>query len=239
MAEGDGDAGAQETIEKLQQRLEEVEKSRDKIKNALVNANTEAAEFRNRLESFESLGVELEELKEIVAGRGGEEHDSEVEKLTAQLEAAQKRQEKLEQAIHDRDRQSDQDFVRRELAAAGAEHDAYPRLLEPVARSMIEVERKNGKREITIRDENGTPMVRDDGEPFEVSDLVGWMSDQEQYFPLFKGEGVAGGGASGRSGGGAARRKPLKEMSDREKVEFIDKHGQEAYEELVMETYAG
>lgn len=142
----------------------------------------------------------------------------------------QRRAEEREKALLS---QLDHHLRDQAILAAGAEHDAYTHLLPDVVSRYVTVREEDGKRVPVVLDDAGKVRYNDAGDRMTVAEFVGWMKGQERYWPLFKGEGMAGGGASGRGGAGGARSKPIKDMSESEKVAFVHEHGLDRYLELL------
>lgn len=65
-----------------------------------------------------------------------------------------------------------------------------------------------------------------------IAEYVKEWAESEEAEPFLAATNATGGGASGRSPGGAAT-KSLKEMSETEKMDYIDRHGYESYRDLV------
>lgn len=65
-----------------------------------------------------------------------------------------------------------------------------------------------------------------------IGEYVEEWAESEEAEPFLAATNATGGGASGRSPGGAAT-KSLSEMSENERMDFIDQHGIDRYRELV------
>lgn len=217
------------------------EKDLKEVKAALARANKEAGDRRKAIQQWEALGKSPEEISELLeaqeeAEQRKAEQKGEWEKLRTQL------QEKHTQALGEKDeviagleKQLDRLIIDHAIVEGASEHEGFADLLPKHARDFIRIEQENGSRRAIVVDEKGERRINDDGSDMTISELVGWMKTQERYHPLFKGNGVAGGGAGGGSGaGGAGHRKSLKDMTEQEKMDFIDQHGQEEYEKKVM-----
>lgn len=83
------------------------------------------------------------------------------------------------------------------------------------------------------RDKDGNVVIVGlDGEPTDMEGLIEQFKGHPELLSLFKPNGQAGGGAEGRKGAGGAH-KQLSEMSETEKMDYIDQHGIDAYKELL------
>jgi hypothetical protein len=162
------------------------------------------------------------------------EEKGEWEKLRGQL---QEQHQKQIQEWEGREKtllsQLDQKIVDEAILGAAAQHDAYAHLLPKYAKDFVKVVEEDGRRRPVVVDERGDRRLNEKGEDMTIPQLVEWMKVQEQYWPLFKGHGVAGGGSSGRSGAGGAHSKKISEMSEAEKVAFVQEHGLDRYKELI------
>lgn len=180
-------------------------------------------------ERWERLTTEEQEREQRKAEEKGE-----WEKLRAQLqEKHSERENELKGRLESLQVQLDDTIVDSQLLQAAAEHEAYAKLLPEHARKHIEVQEVDGRRVAVVVDGSGERMLDDDGNDMTIAGLVAWMSEQEEYWPLFKGKGVAGGGAAGRNGAGRAHRKSLKDMSEKERMDLIDEMEPEEYAKLV------
>lgn len=65
-----------------------------------------------------------------------------------------------------------------------------------------------------------------------IAEYVEEWAESEEAEPFLAATNATGGGASGRSPGGAVT-KPLSEMSEEEKMDFIDRHGLERFKEAL------
>jgi hypothetical protein len=148
-------------------------------------------------------------------------------------------QTKHEAALREREEQAGKiasqldRYIRDEaILRAAAEENAYPNLLPKVVQEFVRVVDEDGERRAVVVDERGQRRLNDRGQDMSIRDLVAWMKTQEEYWPLFRGQGVAGGGAVGRSGTGSPR-KSHKDMSEMERVAYIQEHGLDKYRELL------
>lgn len=151
------------------------------------------------------------------------------EQIQAKHEAALKeREESVGRISSQLDR-----YIRDEaILRAAAEENAYPNLLPKVVQEFVRVVDENGERRAVVVDERGQRRLNDSGKDMSIREFVAWMKGQEEYWPLFRGQGVAGGGAVGRSGAGSPR-KSHKEMTEMERVSYIQEHGLDKYRELL------
>ena len=88
---------------------------------------------------------------------------------------------------------------------------------------------------------DGTPLLDDEGNAMSVDGLVASLKANDEFTAAFKGTGNTGGGAlpDGGSGsapanGGGTNNAPSRrsKMTPRQKVDFINEHGDPAYQDL-------
>lgn len=222
----------------------------DEVKG-LKSALDKEREARKRLEGqlgeipddWQDRLSEWEKLKEAERERERRkaEERGEFDKLRQQV---QEQHEQARQEWQDQLQKVESQLVEKirdeAIASAGSEHDAHVHLLVTHARDFVRIEDKNGGRVPVVVDEDGTRRINNEGEDMTIPELVAWMKEQKFYQPLFKASGATGGGAAGGDGAGSpGTRKKLNEMTDREKRDFIEEHGFDAYREKIQEAFAG
>lgn len=214
----------------------------DKLKASLSKANQEAAQRRHALQRWEELGLSPEDVAALKEAREADERKKaeeagEFEKLREQMQDKhQKQLAALEDEKANLASQLDRVLVDDQILRAAGKHEAFAHLLPEYARKFVRTEVVNGERRVVVVDENGDRRLDDEGRDMTVDQLVSWMRSQETYGPLFKGKGVAGGGASGGKGAGGAPRKKFSEMSEAEKMDLADELEPEEYARLVAES---
>ena len=76
-----------------------------------------------------------------------------------------------------------------------------------------------------------------------IRELVQEMTGQDEWAVGFKAPSTAGGGASGRSGAGGAGNKAFKDMTEREKMDWLgaleEKHGSEEAKRIYTQAVKG
>jgi hypothetical protein len=207
----------------------------------------EGVEFPEQVAGLKSALEKEREARKALEGKFAQmPEDFDPSRWKQLTEAEQKREEELalargefdkvkqrmeEQARQKEERltsQLDRKVRDQALVQAAAEHDGYTHLLPEHATKFVQVREEAGERVAVVVDEKGEARLNADGSRMSVSQLVSWMKEQERYWPLFRGQGIAGGGAAGGSGAGGAR-KSLKDMSDFEKAQYVQQHGLEKY----------
>lgn len=211
-----------------------LQKERDKRKKYESRLSEIPDDWQDRLEEWENLKE-----KEKEREREKAEKEGEWEKLREQLqeqhrEEIQAREEKLQQV----ESQLEQKIVDEALAKAASEHEAHAHLLPDYAKRFVRIEEKNGRKVPVVVDEDGDRRINNDGDDMTINELVASMREEERFKPLFKPTGSTGGGASGGDGAGGPVTKNVTEMSDQEKMDFIDEHGYDEYQDRLREAYS-
>ena len=216
------------------------------LKKALEVERKRAREYEKRVKALpDGLDERLEELELLRKEREDREarkaeETGQWDKLKAQLqEQAAKERERLQKEIEGRDGKIDllirRNEVTRELVAA----DGYPEIMEPHVLGRTQTIQEDGEWKVIVVDTKGERRLGKDGNDMTIKDLVAEMSELPQFAPGFRGSDATGGGASGRrvAGGGNSRTKPLKDMTEAEKQDYISEHGLEAWQQKVFEAY--
>lgn len=240
-AGSEGDPGTKEPAKKpdTDTQLAELRAELDTAKSRLGKANAEAKERREALEKlkpFADLGVSADDLKGLIKDRKDREEkrkrdEGEWETLKTELTKAHERDRtELQDALTAERRDNDNAYRDTELTAAAVEAKAYPKLLLTVASGLVHITRDDdGKRQVKVVNTAGEPLFNDEGTPMTIRELVPWMKKQEEFWPLFEGQGMAGGGAPAGSGAGGAPGKKIETMTEEERMDLIDEIGAEEY----------
>lgn len=225
---------------------------------ATKKANKEAADLRHKFKPWETIGKTPEEIQAMLA-----EYDELLELKTQRemTEAEKKGQwEQLRTQMnekHAKELAAKDKLVAEEIAKQGslrksierhlidstalaaiAHHKGIPELLLPYVTQRLKVEEEEGQFNIKVVDAKGEAVVNGKGEPLSPTEFVGEMQSNEVFGRAFQGSGNSGGGTRPGNGGGPGghpsiqRRSDLKNEKDR--AEFIDKHGITAYSSLPM-----
>lgn len=146
------------------------------------------------------------------------------ERLTKSFE---KEKETLSGEVSKRDRVIEQLTVENELNAAIEKAGVLPEHRKAV-RALLRVEAKP-----TVAWEDDVPKGQM-GDVAIAEYVESWAKTDEAAFYIADASG-GGSGAKGGGGGGGGR-KPFKEMSEAEKVEFVEKHGKDEYIKHMLAT---
>lgn len=100
-------------------------------------------------------------------------------------------------------------------------------VLLPHIQGRLKTEYKDGQARTVVLDKDGKPSA------LTVDELKAEFQNNPAFAPLIVGSKATGGGANSGNHGGGAAGKNLKEMSHREKSEYISEHGLDAFNSLV------
>jgi hypothetical protein len=108
-------------------------------------------------------------------------------------------------------------------------------LLLPHIRDRAKLVEENGKFHVRLFDEKGNPMIDNQGAYLTIQAFVTQLKASQDFSGAFKGAGASGGGSQNSGGGGPPPTNlDRATMTQREKDEYMDKHGVEAYMKLPM-----
>jgi hypothetical protein len=201
------------------------------LKNALDAERKAAKEAKAALKKYD--GVDPEEFARLKAAADeaeaaklqSEGRWEDVKKRLADSHA--KELEKWTGEVSKRDRVIEQLTVENELSAAIDKAGILPEHRKAV-RALLRVEAKP-----TVQWDGDAPKgVMGDVAIAEYVESWAKTDEAAYYLPS---SGANGSGAKGGGGGGAGR-KPFKEMSEGDKIAFIEKHGQEEYIKHMLAT---
>lgn len=212
----------------------------DEFRTNNLELKREAERLQKRLESGEIDRERYNELLEAEEKRAQEaaEKKGEWEKIRSTM------QEKHEAAI--RERESHVEALEAEVRTLMIDNSAIALLQEddtkgswallqaPIRnRTKVEVT-ESGQRRVRVLNEDGTPAFAADGTDQTLKGLVLELKQHQEFGKAFEGTGASGGGAPADTGGAGGSRvsskADFKSMSDR--MDYIDKHGHEAYADL-------
>jgi len=223
-----------------------------KLKEAQKKSNKEAQKRREKLNDLDSrlqqygLSTDdydsLEEALAAAKSQDGKEdpQKGDIEKLRKQFE------EDKRKAIEERDQQLRQMegtvnkfLVENQASQAITEYDGVPKLLMPHIKEAVSVQKTdNGEYAVRVLDEDGDPRFNNSGEYMSIKDLVAEMRESEDFGQAFKAKAPSGSGSdpSGKKGGEKGPPKNMKrsEMTDKQKEDYIKKHGSDAYFDLPL-----
>lgn len=187
---------------------------------------------------------ELERLRQAEEERQRKEAEKkgEYDKLLAQVQEKANKQTEAEKARADALANQLNKTLRENAARAALEaEDAFVKVMLPHVLAQTEMREIDGQQVAVVVDANGDPKVADaTGRLMTIQELVQEMKSQDEWAVGFKAPSAAGGGASGRSGAGGAGNKAFKDMTEREKIDWLekltDKHGADEAKRLYYEA---
>ncbi len=216
------------------------------LKKSIADERKARKLLEEKVKSWEKLGKtpdEIEELTAAVAKAEEEklEHAGEWTQLKAQMNAKHDADVKALQAkidakegeIKSRQRSLESLLIETQATAAIAAAKGVPELLLPHVARFVKVDEVDGRLVTKIVDLQGGPRVNGKGDPLTVEDLINEMKASEKYGRAFESSGNSGSGSGPNGSGGAGADSKYKKRSDfgteRERAEFVDKHGIETY----------
>lgn len=209
------------------------------LKTALQKERREREAREKQAKAWERLGKSPEEIEELLNAQARIEEEKatkagEWDKLKAQMnEKHQSEIKAREEKIAAMQATLERHLVDAAATAAIAAEKGVPDLLLPHVQRHVRVVEEDGEFAVKVVDAKGDPRVDAKGEPLTIADLVKEMKASEIYGRAFEASGNTGSGKQpGSSSGGAGAAKPRSKMSFEEKADFIEKHGQEAYQAL-------
>ena len=172
-------------------------------------------------------------LEQRAAKREQELLDNFKNRETELLKKSESTVRSLQEQLEAKDKSLRNYLVEKELHAAIASANGVPELLVPVLRDKIKVVEDNGEYIARVFD-GDTPRVGDSqGNYMSISQLIEETKANPIFGGAFKSSGASGGSAKGSdssSTGGLATKRS--EMSVKQKADYIEKHGHEAYLKL-------
>lgn len=223
------------------------------LKSALKKERDTVSALTGKVRSLEERfsGIDLEEVETLKQGRrdaeeAEAERKGEWDKLKGQMrDAHEVTLGKKDSEIARMRKEIERLTVDSQATSAINELEGNVTLLTPHVKSLVKLVEVDGKFQPQVVDASGSPRVDADGNPLTIKALVSEMRDQDVYKGAFKGTGAAGGGTPPGDGGegnpdvpgggtppivntGQAR----SSMTPRQKVDFINEHGNEKFMEL-------
>lgn len=139
--------------------------------------------------------------------------------------------------------QLDKTLRENEAVKALDDAEAFTSVALPHVLGKTETRESDGQRRVVVLDDEGDPRYNGDGSYMTIRDLVKEMKGQQEWGPLFKAKEAVGGGATGRGGARGAKGKAFKDMSERERMDFMDalveEHGPAKGKELYYQSVRG
>lgn len=216
------------------------------LRSALDNVRSERNSLRTRaagLSELENLGLSIDDVKALKADRDKAEQDrlkkeGDFETLRGQMEENHnktiKKHEEREKKLY---MQLERTMVDADARAvlADAELQGNPTLLLPHIRGRVKiVETDEGFERQVLLPDGKTPMLNAENKPATLRDLFLELKAKPEFQGAFKGVNQSGGGSPPNGGGGGAPPAGTKrsEMTALQRVQFIEKNGQDAYLKL-------
>lgn len=202
------------------------------LKNALEAERKAAKEAKAALKKYDGLDPdEYLRLKEAAdtAEQTKLQTEGKWEEMKDRLtKSHQKELEKFTGEVSKRDRVIEQLTVENELNAAIEKAGVLPEHRKAV-RALLRVEAKP-----TVTWEGDSPKGQM-GDVAIAEYVESWAKTDEASHYIAA-DNASGSGAKGGGGGGGGGRKPYKEMTETDKIEFIDKHGKDEFLKHMMAT---
>lgn len=207
------------------------------LKSALQKERKDRADLEKKVKRWEALGKTDEEIADLIAkhdetSQSEAERKGEWEKLRTQMnDKHAKELQKKDETIGAMRKRLEAELVDARATTAIAAAKGVPDLLLPHVQRHVKVDENFN---VVVVDAKGDPRVNGKGEPLSIADLVTEMRSTEIYGRAFEGSGHSGSGMRpGGDGGGIPQNKRRSEFkTERERGDFIDQHGLEAYEAL-------
>ena len=223
-----------EDYQRMQNELEQLRKYQKK-------ANEEAKNYRLKAKAYEESGFSPEELKEL--------REKEIQRQQKEMERKgdfNKLKETLAREFSEKEKQyqsrieqlqssMEKTLVQREVVSAIAKHDGIETLLQPhVERNVKLMENDDGTMVARVVDPDGSPMFNSKGEYMSVDEYVASLREHDDFGVAFRGRQQSGSGSrpAPTNGKQAIPKKPRSEMTQREREDFVNKFGWDAYHEL-------
>lgn len=230
--------------EELMAKLDALSKEHENTKKALRKANEEAQTRRHALKDYESVGLTLDEIRELKEHREKleqkkAEERGEYEKLRAQLT---EQMTKREAEYKDREKalrtKIEQIIVDKEITSALAKHKGNQRLLFGEVKSSVRVEENGDDYEIRVVGPDGTPKIGSSGEFMTIEEYVESLKDDPELSPAFKAPAISGASSKGGQSKGAESSKVKKDVNPytlnlEAKMKLISEIGPEEYNKLL------
>lgn len=212
------------------------------LKTALKAERKRADDAEKQRKAWEKIGKSPDEIEELLEAQRRLEEEratkaGEWDKLKAQMnEKHQGELTKKDESISSLRSALERHLVDAAATAAIAAADGMPELLLPHVQRHVRVVEENGHFTVKVVDAKGDPRVNGKGDLLTISDLVSEMKTSDIFGRAFKGSGHTGSGMQpGPGGGGNPPNKRRSEFkNERERADFVDAHGIEAYNALPL-----
>jgi uncharacterized coiled-coil protein SlyX len=232
---------------------DKVEEDTHGLKKALNVERESVSKMKGQLRALQEkfAGIDIDEFEELrqakaEAAEAEAERKGEWESLKSQMrESHSEALGKKDSVIERMRREIERLTVDSQATAAINEAEGNVTLLTPHVKSLVKLVEEDGKFKPQVVDAAGNPRVDGEGNPLTIRALVSEMRDQDVYKGAFKGSGAAGGGTPPGDGGEGnpevpgggtppktATGKARSAMTPREKVDFINEHGNDKFMEL-------
>jgi hypothetical protein len=225
-------------------KVEDVTGLKSALGKERENAKTASSELRKLREQFGDIDPEkyqellereaqAEEEKAKKAGEWDKLRGQMTDKHNEELQKRAKREEQLIEVIK-------KSTIDAAVIAALNEVGGNVSLLLPHVKDRMQLVEEDGQFSARVIDEAGTVRVNGEGTFLTAKELVSEMRDQESFAAAFKADVKSGGGTPPGDGNGSGDGKKavnagdLKRsaMTPRQKVDFINEHGNAEFEKL-------
>jgi len=218
--------GLKSALEKERKAARDAEQARkrdlERYKDIDPERYTELLKAHEELEEAKLKGAgNIDELVNKKAEKAIAEAQKQLKAAQDAAEAAKKRAQAYESRVLD-------DAIRAAAAKAGLHQHAIDDALFR-GRAMFALD-ENGQ--AVQRDAEGTVVIGKDGKtPYNPLE---WLESMRETAPHWFPAGASGSGSGGgpKGGGGSGSGKPRSQWSSREKADYIERHGRQAYEAL-------
>ena len=219
-----------EEVKGLKAKRDELLKEKKKLADRVAGLPDDLQE---QLEELATLRTDAETRANAKAEEKGE-----WDKLKSQLqEGHQKEKDAWEEERGSLEGELDQSLRKDKVTAALIDGEAHVKIMLPHVMGLTRTIEEGGKHKVVVVDEKGERRLGKDGEDMTIEELVAEMGEDADLAYGFEGSDATGGGAKGRKVAGGDKRKALKDMTEAEKIAFIDEHGKEEYDKLIAEAY--
>lgn len=210
------------------------------LKGALSKERKAREELQKTVRRWEKLGKSDEEIADLIEAAAKAEEDKankagEWDKLKAKMVAKHEADIKAERdKTAAMQKMLEHHLVDAAAATAIASAKGTPELLLPHVQRQVRVVEEHGEFSVKVVDARGEPRVNAKGDPLSIAELVSEMRQSEIFGRAFEGTGQSGSGTRPSNGGGG--NPPVKRRSEfkdeRERADFVNAHGVEAYRAL-------
>lgn len=204
------------------------------LKTALSKERTLASEYKKNLSAFEGLeaGKVKTDLEELAKLRELDVDELAKEKIQIAVKDHQEKANALitakEQELSLAVNQVDQLMRQQAITQAVLTEKGSVELLTPILQGQTKLSKsEQGAFIVEVVDSSGNLRFNNKGEPMALSELVSELKASPAYGRAFDASGTSGSGAGANGGAGSNHKRS--EMTAAEKLDYINKHGQEKY----------